>query len=59
MKRNYDRNTHIKNRPYLQHIVNVHHFLQNLPVPGKADFFFKLPHIVKLYSRIYETVTDI
>lgn len=40
MKSNYDTNTNVKNDPYLQDIVNVRHFLQNLPVSIRNRFLF-------------------
>lgn len=44
MKSNYDTNTNVKNDPYLQDIVNVRHFLQNLPVSITNRFLFFFPN---------------
>lgn len=60
MKSNYDRNMDVKNGPYLQDIVNVHHFLQNLPVSVRNRFFFFFQtelKIVKLNWGISKTAT--
>lgn len=51
MMENYDRKVNVKNKPYLQDIVNVHHFFQNLPVPVRNRFNWVNNHKLLNYNQ--------